>query len=401
MELKRPTRAWKVLLIPFLVFLLTACSYLSWLKGENRAYKKLKEKALADQEVVIIDGEEYVKIALEGQGGGSSRTRYRYISVDEYIAEREEFSGAGQEPGEGEGALQSAGKTTNPAHGPSMSPSGVAAEKPASQPIELRKKIVVVPFADQESTEGWGEMVARQLRDSLESRTDRILCLDDRVVVNYLRRKGIGSVRLDNPMVTRVANTVFGAHVLLCGSLSGPYVTASSSERGSREDSALAIVQIEVELVETATNRVLKSFEKRNSIFETEERGQFSREKAKLKAINLAMEELTEEILREIEKMGWYTRIVKIDGDRVYLNAGRLTGLKVGDLMDVYEPGGGMGEQMAGISMNHLEGQRKGRLRVSQLFGTDAAMADITTGGDFALTDVVRPAGYRGEMRTQ
>lgn len=399
MDLKLTTRACKASLIPFLIFLLSACSYFSWLKGENRAYKKLKEKALVDQEVVIIDGEEYVKIALEGREGSSRRTRYRYIPVDEYLEKRKEISSeGGQETREGREPFQSVGKTTNQTHGLSVTPSGAKGKKLASPSIELKRKIIVVPFTDQKSREGWGEMIAEQLRNSLENRTDRVLCLDDRVVVNYLTRRGIGSARLDNPMVTRVANTVFGVHALLWGSLSGPYVTASSGGGETREDSASAIVRIEVELVEAATNRVLKSFEKRNSIFETEERGQFSRDKAKLKAINLTMEELTEEILREIEKMEWYTRIVQIDGDRVYLNAGRLTGLKVGDLMDVYEPGGSVGEQMAGIAMDRVEGQLKGRLRVIQLFGTDAAMADITRGGDLALSDVVRPAGY-GEKR--
>jgi hypothetical protein len=399
MDLKLPTRAWKVPIISFLIFLLSACSYFPWLKGENRAYKKLKEKALVGQEVVIIDGEEYVKIALEGKESSSHRTRYRYIPVDEYVAKQKEISSeGGQETRQGREPFHSVGKATNQTHGLSGTSSGARDKKLASPSIELKRKIIVIPFTDQKSREGWGEMIAEQLRNSLENRTDRVLCLDDRAVMDYLRRRGIGSVRLDNPMVTKVANTVFGVHALLWGSLAGPYVTASSGVGETREDSASAIVRIEVELVEAATNRVLKSFEKRNSIFETEERGQFSRDKAKLKAINLTMGELTEEILREIEKMEWYTRIVQIDGGRVYLNAGRLTGLKVGDLMDVYEPGGGMGEQMAGIAMDHVKSQRKGRLRVTQLFGTDAAMADITAGGNLALSDVVRPTGS-GEKR--
>ncbi len=137
---------------------------------------------------------------------------------------------------------------------------------------------------------------------------------------------------------------------------------------------------------------MIKSLEERNPIFETEERGEFSRDKTKLRAIQLAIEELTGNLVSAINHMGWYTRIVKIDGNRVYLNAGRLTGLKVGDLMDVYGPEGGIIEQIAGTPKNSFEDKRKGQVRVSQLFGADAAMARITNGGNFALSDVVRPS---------
>jgi len=381
--------------IPFLVFFLTACSFLPWLKSDNRANRKMKEKALVDQEVVIIDGEEYVKIVGGGKEGNPGGGRYRYIPVDEYLSKRGEFSGPqGQESAGEEPLLQPENGTITPSHEVSRTASMERAGKTPSSSIELRRKIIIAPFEEGEPDENWGEMVAARLRDSLESRTNRILCLDDEIIVDYFKRRGIESVRLDDPMVWRIANTVFGVHVLLYGTLSGPYVATSTGKGGNGQDTALAIVRIQVKLIETATGRVIKAFEERNSIFATEERGEFSRDKTKLNAIELAIEELTGKIFAEINQMGWYTRIVRIDGDRVYLNAGRLTGLKVGDLMDVYGARGGKIEQLVGISVDPLEGQRKGQVRVSQLFGTDAAMARITNGGDFSLSDVVRPSSY-------
>lgn len=395
MEAKPRKRALKVAFIPFLIFFLTACSLLSWLKSENRAYRKMKEKALADQEVVIIDGQEYVKIAVSGKQGNPSGSRYRYIAVDEYLSQRGEFSGpqeqdlAGEEP-----LLQSENETITQSHDLSITASREMTEIPASSSIELRRKIVVAPFEEGEPDEHWGEMVAQRLRNSMESRTERILCLDGQVILDYLNKRGVGSIPFNDPMMLRIANTVFGVHALLYGTLSGPYVVASTGKKGDGDDTAMAIVRIQGKLVEAATGRVMKDFEKRNPIFATEERGEFCRDKAKRKAIQLAIEELTGDILHGINQIGWYTRIVKIDGNRIYLNAGRLTGLKVGDLMDVYEPGGDTIEQMIGISMDPFEGQRKGQLRVSQLFGTDAAIAHITNGGNFTLSDVARPSTY-------
>ncbi|MFQ6078662.1 MAG: hypothetical protein ACE5NJ_05940 [Thermodesulfobacteriota bacterium] len=354
----------------------------------------MKGKVLADQEVVIIDGEEYVKIVDGGKEGSTRGRRYRYVPVDEYLSKRGEFSGAqGEKAAREEPLFQPEKGTMPPSYEVSKTASRERAETAASS-IELRRKIIIAPFEEGEPGEDWGEMVAARLRDSLERRTDRILCLDDQIIADYFKRRGIESVRLDDPKVMRIASTVFGVQVLLHGTLSGPYVAATRGKGGNGEETALAIVRIQVKLLETATGRVMRSFEERNPIFATEERGEFSRDKTKLNAIQLAIEELTGKILAEIDRMGWYTRIVKIDGDRVYLNAGRLTGLKVGDLMDVYGPGGGKIEHIVGVPMDHFGGQRKGQVRVSQLFGTDAAMARVTSGGDFALSDVVRPSAY-------
>jgi len=392
MELRLPKKALGAGFLPFIVLFLTSCSLLPWLKTENRAYRKMKERVLADQEVVVIDGEAYVKVA-GGQKGDPGGSRYRYIPVDEYLAKRGEFPRfQGQEEAGEELLLQSKKETRAESQGLFASPSRESTETTASSSIKLRRKVIVAPFEEGESDESWGEMVAEQLRNSVERRTDRVLCLDHQVILDYLKTRGIETIRLDDPMALRIANTVFGVHALLHGALSGPYVSTSMGKAGDGENTALAVVRIQITLVEAATGRVIKAFERRNPIFATEERGKFSRDKAKLKAIQLAVDEVTGDVVSGINQMGWYTRIVKVDGDRVYLNAGRLTGLKVGDFMDVYGPGGGKIEPMVGMSVDPFEGQPKGQVRVSQLFWTDAAIADVTHGGSFALSDVARPS---------
>lgn len=391
MESRPPKRAPGAEFFLFIIFLLTACSVLPWLKSENRASRRMRERVLADQEVVIIDGEEYVKVAGE-KGGGSGRIRYQYVPIDEYLAKRGESANPqGQRQGE-EALLQSAKEIVPQSHEESVAGSGEGAEISTPSSVALRRKVIIAPFEEGGSDEGWAEMAAEQLRDSLERRTDRILCVDDRVIVDYLKGRGIEAIRLDDPMALRIANTVFGVHALLYGALSGPYVSASVGRGDDDEETALAVARIQVRLIEASTGRMIKAFEKRNPTFSTEKRGRFSRDKAKLRAIQLAIDEMTGDILDGVSQMGWYTRIVRIDGDRVYLNAGRLTGLKVGDLMDVYGPRGSTGEQMAGIAMDPSGGQRKGQVRVSQLFGTDAAIAHVTDGGNFALSDVAMPS---------
>jgi hypothetical protein len=88
---------------------------------------------------------------------------------------------------------------------------------------------------------------------------------------------------------------------------------------------------------------------------------------------------------RELESLDWFCRIAKIDGEEVYLNAGRLTGIKVGDIMEVFEPGKS-GER----------GELKGKVRISTCFGIDASMGSLIQGKKPEMDDILRLARHEG-----
>lgn len=88
----------------------------------------------------------------------------------------------------------------------------------------------------------------------------------------------------------------------------------------------------------------------------------------------------------------WSCRIVKIEGDKVYLNAGRLTGLQPGDKLAVFERGKEIIDPITKRSLGFGLGPQKGLIEVVQLFGTDASIAKVLSGKNFKLTDIVKMA---------
>ncbi len=85
----------------------------------------------------------------------------------------------------------------------------------------------------------------------------------------------------------------------------------------------------------------------------------------------------------------WEGRIAYIEGDKVYLNVGRLSGLKKGDILSVYAQGKEVINPVTGISLGYL-GEKKGKIKIISFFGENASVAKILSGKNFKINDIVR-----------
>jgi hypothetical protein len=73
--------------------------------------------------------------------------------------------------------------------------------------------------------------------------------------------------------------------------------------------------------------------------------------------------------------------LFRSEGEEVYINAGRLTGLKVGDVMEVFRPEG-PGER----------GEVKGKIQISAWFGIDASIGKSIQGKKPDVDDIIKIA---------
>lgn len=94
-------------------------------------------------------------------------------------------------------------------------------------------------------------------------------------------------------------------------------------------------------------------------------------------------------IVRSLDKMEWEGRIAMIRGDRIYVNAGRLTGIQVGDILRVSSEGEEVYDPETGVFIGKAPGRGKGTVEVVSYFGKDGAVAIIHSGGGFSQNDKV------------
>ena len=107
-------------------------------------------------------------------------------------------------------------------------------------------------------------------------------------------------------------------------------------------------------------------------------------------AVREAIAAFIPDMMKSIEKLTWQGRIAKVAGLRMYVNAGKASGLITGDILKVLTPGEEIYDPASGAYLGKAEGQLKGTLEVVDFLGPDGAVAQIHTGGNFREGDLVQ-----------
>jgi hypothetical protein len=378
---KTNSRFFIFLLLPVLIIIF-ACSIPSWFPFKKGPPHKAKQKELLDKEVIIIDKHEYVKVLNTKASEGKDQPKYLYIPVDEYLSNKESYVTPAIKKEETKRGPSVA--STKPSSSSEKEVLLVSPSKPALS--GLKKKVMIAHFDDRTTgtEEVLGDWVAEKLMKEVNRRSHQVSFVDYQMVKEFLEKKGTDLKDLETPNVLHLLNEVFGIHALVVGQLSGPYVFATKIDKNT-EETASAIIKIDMRLMDTFPGKAPKHLSASNPLFATKEKGIFSEEKAKVRAIEFAISELGRSLSTELDRLDWFCRIAKVEGEEVYINAGRLTGLKVGDVMDVFRSGGS-GEK----------GEVKGKIKISAFFGIDASMGRLIQGKNPNVNDILKLAKSEG-----
>ena len=383
MNLREITPRPFILIFPFVLLLVFGCSTPSWFPIKTGLSHKAKMKELVNKEVVIIDKEEYVKVLNPKASDGKDQPKYLYVPVNEYLSKKETFI-ATTTPMEG---VKEGSSVTSTKPSSSLLEEETLAVAPSKlMPSRLKKKVLVTYFDDRttQGEEVFGDWVAEKLMKEVNRRTLQVLFTDYQMVKEFCEKKGTDLKDLETFKRLQYLNEAFGVHALVAGELSGPYVFTTKTTK-DQEGTASAIIKIDMRLVDTFTGKTLKNLSANNPIIAAKEKGSFSEEKAKVKAIDVTIANLGRSLAKELDGMDWFCRVAKVEGEEVYLNAGRLTGLRVGDVMEVFRHGGS-GEQ----------GEVKGKVRISAFFGIDASMGTLIQGKNPDANDILKLAKSEG-----
>ena len=328
-----------------------------------------------DKEVVIIDREEYVKVLNPRASEGRGQPRYLYIPVDEYLSKKEAYAAQGPRKDEVTKEPLSPVKSPSPPVERevfSVSPSRASAPS-------YKKKVVITHFDDHtpQTEEVFGDWMAEKLTKEVDRRSNRLLIVDFQMVREFLEKKEIPLKDLETPKVLQLLNEIFGIHALVIGHLIGPYAFSTKGPT-DQEGTASAIIKIEMKVINAFSGKTLKTLTASNPVLAAKMKGSFSEERAKEKAIEVTLANLGQSLSRELEGLDWFCRVAKVEGEEIYLNAGKLTGIKIGDEMEIVRPG--------------ELGEVKGKIRILGYFGIDASMAKLITGKTPDADDIVRLA---------
>ena len=329
------------------------------------------------EELVRIDKNVYVRVPNPEAQTGETREPYRYIPVEEYLANPESYDTvvtSSPPPQEEEWRPVESDLASPPAR---QEPSSSGKMEVS---VHFKKRLILVPFKDlaDSAHKGLPDIVMRSLAARIRATSDQVILFDAGIMKKDRRGRKLGSEFFDSPEMARLAGQLYNIHAIVMGRINHVFTSSTVSTVKGKGKMTYAIVDISARLIDTASGKVRRTWEKSNRIFDSEGKGDFSEEKAQLKAIELITSELSQDIIEELKGLKWYTTIACVDGDRVYISAGKLSGVRVGDVFSVYPAAG-------------LPNDPKGEVRIAGLFGIDASVADITKGRGFRVNDLVRP----------
>jgi hypothetical protein len=378
-----PPRAIIGLLLTLFMISAAGCSLLPWKKSPS-PYTREQLARLSDKDIYVIDGEKYVKVAKGIDEKGN--VQCAYVKVDSYLAgevepispekeqikKEEEVKGGEQET--------KAGATAAEVREPEKRQTRPASVRLLNHPY-LKRKIAVLPFEDRTTftLQKFGETIADRLATRMETKVYTCLIMDHETVRLALAKAGLTPADLiKDPAKAKVLNKALGVQGVIVGTIYGPFVSTTAPATDGEEKVSTAIVRIDANFIDAAQGRLVRKFSATNPVADSEEFGVLCEEKAKYRAIDMVIDQIMAQVIDDINSMDWLTRIAVVEGNTVYLNAGYQTGLKKGDLLEVYPAG-------------DLNGTKPiGQVQVSKLFGIDAAVAQVIQ-GRVQVDAVVKP----------
>jgi len=340
-------------------------------------------KELVNKEVVLIDGEEYVKVINPRGSEGTGQPSILYVPVNEYLSGTETFLPPVHPSMEAKKATSAS--TFQPAEA-SMEKGDIFLTHRSSLPQPLRKKVLLTYFDDRsiQADETYGDWIAEKLAEEVNRRSESILFVDYPLVKEFLEKGGYTLSEIETPKVLRLLDQAFGIRALVLGHLSGPYVFKTKTAK-DLDEMAKAILKIEVSISDTLSGKTLKTLSAVNPAIASREKGAYSDEKAKAKAIDLAISDLSKALVQELDRLDWFCRVAKVEGEHIYMNAGKLTGLRIGNVVEVFRPG-------------DLDGRKdqEGKIEVSSFLGIDASVGRWIGGKRPDANDLLRLATEKG-----
>ena len=110
------------------------------------------------------------------------------------------------------------------------------------------------------------------------------------------------------------------------------------------------------------------------------------------KALRAAISKFIDNLIQRMESMEWSGKVAAVDAEEITVNAGRKTGLAVGDRLRVFGEGREVIDPDTKVSLGRKPGKEKGEITVTDFFGEDAAVCRRDRGEGIAVNDIVKLA---------
>jgi hypothetical protein len=261
----------------------------------------------------------------------------------------------------------------------------------------LRKRVMVLPFIDATGRSEKAASYAREAFNRTLRKSDEFL-----IVSNTDFPKDIATY-LKNGEYDLETMAKVGSAMGLAGIIEGKVVEVKAKRIGDevglvRQIRARINGTVQLRMVNTKNGHISLNETRSAEVEETTTRvaersfsDRYLEEDPHLieAVITRAFQGTIPKIAQSVEKLSWEGRVALVKGDRIYLNAGRLSGIQIGDILKVTEEGEDVYDPDSGNLIGKVPGRLKGTIEVVTYFGKDGAIGIVHSGSGFRENDHV------------
>ncbi len=278
--------------------------------------------------------------------------------------------------------------------------------------LRLKKRIAVFSFADKTGTayRWWsGKPVGEGMADMLVTtlvKSGQYQVVERAEIDALLAEQDLGTSGVVTPETAAKVGKMLGVEVAVVGAVTEfgykkSDVGGAFKGVGLGVASVSAVVAVDVRLVNTSTGEILAADNKR---VEKSKKGlRLRTRKLRFKSrtefdqslVGKATREAISKVVRLIDKnmakVPWQGKVVRAAGNKVYINAGALAGVEVGDVFVVYRPGEELIDPDTGLSLGKVE-TKIGKIEVTKndIGNGKASLCVVRSGEGFQAGDIVR-----------
>lgn len=259
-------------------------------------------------------------------------------------------------------------------------------------------RVGVVNFQNKTPSKvlGIGEAAADILGTILQ-KTKRFIIIPQQDIASVMNQQAMGASGAIDPASAAKMGKVLGLNAIVTGAISA----YSEAEEGVdylvyKKKKQIARVTVDYRIVDTTTGIQIMA-DSGQGVYEKTTGGALglgskSSYDADLRdgALRDALTKAMVNMLDQLEAQDWNGRIASIKGRTAYINAGKKTGLKVGDILLVVALGEEIIDPQTKVILGRAPGNLKGELMVTGFFGKDGSVAKIRSGAGFRKNDLVK-----------
>ncbi len=190
-----------------------------------------------------------------------------------------------------------------------------------------------------------------------------------------------------------------GVNIVVFGRIKEARIRQKSDEIGFvRKVKSMAETYIEIKVYDVLSNKELFSETLDGNIsddnlkfYQADSEDNLSYRQELLRySVKVAARKFVPKVVKVGSRLDWMGRVAKIIGTRIYINAGRSSGINLGDILKVITEGQEIYDPETGALIGMSQGDVKGTLEVVDYFGQDGAICNLHSGGSVTEGDFVQ-----------